>query len=302
MNNIKSSAIEKTPNEVCYGFSINSGLNGIDLDQTPDPLRYRSEAADAIAYTQMVNKQHYDRRHHPQFFRVGDWVRIRLHRGYTTPNIKDLGKKFGPQTKGPYKILERIGRLAYRLDINPQVTKIHPVISVAHLEGVPNPTLDPYERPVPEEPGSVEVEEDIKPHWEIERIVNKRVINTTRGEKTQYLLHWKGFGTKDDMWIDAKGMNADELIKEYNANKYLESTNETKEPRRGRGRPRKVMTNETPKPETRPRGRPRKNRQDSEHQADALYLSSASAAQGPHNPASGASRLRRQQMTSHVVD
>jgi len=42
-------------------------------------------------------------------------------------------KKFGGQYAGPFKITERIGRLAYRLEL-PQNWKINDVISIDHLE------------------------------------------------------------------------------------------------------------------------------------------------------------------------
>ena len=47
-----------------------------------------------------------------------------------------VSSKFGPQFVGPFKIRERIGRLAYRLDL-PANMKIHDVVSVAG--GYPRP-------------------------------------------------------------------------------------------------------------------------------------------------------------------
>ncbi|KAN0069219.1 hypothetical protein V8E54_012848 [Elaphomyces granulatus] len=58
---------------------------------------------------------------------------LRLHRGYSIPQIEVLGRKLGPQFAGPFMVVEKIGPLAYRLNL-PLHWKIHPVVSIAHLE------------------------------------------------------------------------------------------------------------------------------------------------------------------------
>ena len=77
------------------------------------------------------------------YFKVGQMVNLRLHWGYTVPSSKLLLIKIQRQFVGPFKVLERIGKLAYRSDI-PAHWKIYPVISVAYLEPAPNPEKDPY--------------------------------------------------------------------------------------------------------------------------------------------------------------
>jgi len=36
-----------------------------------------------------------------------------------------------------------------------------------------------------------------------------------RGHKLQYLVHWKGYPTADDSWVDHNDLNAPELLKEF---------------------------------------------------------------------------------------
>ena len=36
-----------------------------------------------------------------------------------------------------------------------------------------------------------------------------------RGRKLQYLMHWKGYPTTDDSWVDHGDLNAPELLKEF---------------------------------------------------------------------------------------
>ena len=85
-NNSVSAPLGKSPNEVAYRFSPNHALDLGTYEKHVLPQNVaRLEAADAIAFAQMHAKYHYDRRHHPQFFRPGDYALLRLHRGYNVP-------------------------------------------------------------------------------------------------------------------------------------------------------------------------------------------------------------------------
>jgi hypothetical protein len=123
------------------------------------------------------------------------------------PDTKTLGPKLSRQRTGPFKILERVGRLAYRLEL-PLHWRIHPVISIAHLEPAKE---DPFDRPVPNHPDAVFSDE-----WEIERIVNKRIRRTKGGKHaTEYLVRWTGYGPEYDQWYKEKDLsNAREAIKD----------------------------------------------------------------------------------------
>lgn len=102
----------------------------------------------------MFMKRHYDSKHKPIFFNIGDYISLRLHRGYNIPGLSERNVKIEQQFAGPFKIIERVGQLAYRLELPPAM-KVHPVISIAHLEPaisiahlepVPNPSADSFER------------------------------------------------------------------------------------------------------------------------------------------------------------
>ena len=152
------------------------------------------DAKDAIAFATMKMKAYYDNRHTPMYFDVGDMVKLRLHRGYKVPGI--LPHKIGPQFVGPFRVTERIGKLAYRLQL-PDNMKIHNVISVAMLEPMPNPSDDPYYRQPPPPPPVV-VDGEIE--HVIERLVDKRRIRRGRGWSTQYLIKWEGYGPEHNTW------------------------------------------------------------------------------------------------------
>ena len=52
----------------------------------------------------------------PMFLKVNDIALIWLYKGYSLPYAK-VSKKLGQQYAGLFKVLKRIGRLAYRLEI-----------------------------------------------------------------------------------------------------------------------------------------------------------------------------------------
>ena len=56
-----------TPNEAVYGFTPNAALDltKYKKDSLPSAAAARLEVSDAIAFTQMSAKFHYDRRHQP---------------------------------------------------------------------------------------------------------------------------------------------------------------------------------------------------------------------------------------------
>jgi hypothetical protein len=153
----------RTPNEICYRFTPNFVF---DLAQPELGLGIpaaRAEVSDAIDWGVMNAKGSYDRKH------------------------TLMSKKLGQQYAGPFKVIERVGRLAYRLEI-PEHWSVHNVFSIAHLEP-DTPGNDPYNRPVPPQPPAVSADQMT---WEVERILNKRVIKRIRGHATEYLIRWLG--------------------------------------------------------------------------------------------------------------
>ena len=217
-NNSISAATKHTPNEVAYGFSLNKPLDLASTEyekQTLPPHLVRLAASDAIAFAQTNSKFHYDRRHQPQFFRQGDKVLLRLHQGYKIPT--NHGRKYAQQYAGPFQVLERIGRLAYRLDI-PEHWRLHPVFTVAQLEPCPPAEQDPYARPRPTNPPGIDAEqrEDPKiPEWHVERLLNKRVIAKGKGFATEYLVRWKNWGPQWDKWTNVNKLFCPDLVEEY---------------------------------------------------------------------------------------
>ena len=97
-----------------------------------------------------------------------------------------VSNKFGPQFVGPFKVLERIERLVYRLQLPPNI-KIYNVVSVTQLKPTIDPSLDKYNRrPPPPSPTIV----DNKEEWEVERLLRKRSrrIRRAKTKLLEYLI------------------------------------------------------------------------------------------------------------------
>ena len=69
-------------------------------------------------------------------FEKGDWVFLRL-QPYKDVSLKKLNKenKFAPKYYGPYKVLQKIGSMSYKLEI-PASSQVHPFFYVSCLNKV----------------------------------------------------------------------------------------------------------------------------------------------------------------------
>ena len=212
LNGTRNASTGCTPHELMYGMKLHSPLN-IGF-RTPEFQEFtiRKDAAEALKYAATYMKKYYDRRHEPQHFAEGDSVYIRLHKGYSIPD-KDVSRKLLQQDAGPFRVIERVGRLAYRLELPPHM-RIHDVISVAHLEPAPMGE-DPFGRPYQPNPQPV-TEDSEGAEYELDTILNKRTIRRGRKNVKQYLVRWKGYGAQWNEWYDDANLpNARELIEEF---------------------------------------------------------------------------------------
>lgn len=143
-------------------------------DYRPD----RVDAADALAFASMVIKKYYNQKYKDRTFDVGDFVVIRLYRGYRL--LRNISPKLQQQFAGPFKVLERVEKLAYRLKL-PVEIKVYPVVSVAYLKEMK--TQDPYNQ---EHYWTGHLDDTDEP--EPSRLLNKRTLRRRGGgEAIQYL-------------------------------------------------------------------------------------------------------------------
>jgi hypothetical protein len=91
---------------------------------------------DNLTMAQNRMKQQADQNRSERSFEVGDWVFLRL-QPYKQMSHKQAKKdnKLSPKYYGPYKVLEKIGTMAYKLEL-PTSSRVHPVFHVSCLKKV----------------------------------------------------------------------------------------------------------------------------------------------------------------------
>ena len=266
-NNSVSATTGKSPNECIYGFTPVQSTDFAKASASPEVLlsakQVRMEVADAMAFAQMSSKTIYDKKHQPLSLKAGDYALLKLHKGYNIPSAAFLGRKLGQQYAGPFRILEKIGNLAYRLKL-PSHWQIHPVLTIAQLEPCPDPTTDPFERPRPsrQEPIFVDGDTDAVKSFEVEKITAHR---PTARRGMEFLVRWKGYGPEEDVWRNVPELgNALDVLDDYKKlnPQDFPAIGPTKTRKHGRPTktPRKRQPTEIPRP-TKRRGRPARNTQ-----------------------------------------
>ena len=87
--------------------------------------------------------------------------------------------KFAPRYLGPFKVLERIGQVAHRLEL---LVSIHDVFHVSLLKRYLWDRIGRIDPPPPPE-----VIDD-EPEWEVETILDHRLVERGRKKKVEYLI------------------------------------------------------------------------------------------------------------------
>ena len=140
-NNSFQASLGMAPQEALYGRKCPSPVHWFEtgqtsLDQT-DFMRETTEAVKLIRQrletAQSRQKSYADKRRRPLEFLVGDAVFLKV---APLKGVMRFGKKgkLSPRYIGPFEIIERIGKVAYRLALNPELASVHNVFHVSMLK------------------------------------------------------------------------------------------------------------------------------------------------------------------------
>lgn len=115
-------------------------------------------------------------------------------------------EKLDHRRLGPFNIIEKIGNLAYRLEL-PSSMKIHNVFHVSLLEAYHEDST-PGRFQVPPAP----IEMSGHQMFEIEGILDSRIYR----KQLQYLVQWKGYGPQDNTWEPLESLETvQDLVEEF---------------------------------------------------------------------------------------
>ncbi|KAJ9557088.1 hypothetical protein OSB04_011702 [Centaurea solstitialis] len=140
-NNSYHASIQCAPYEALYGRKCRSPLNWLEVGENrlfrPDVVQ---ETTDKIKMVQEKlktardrQKSYADNRRKPLEFQVGDKVLLKVS---PWKGIIRFGKKgkLNPRFVGPFRVIERIGPVAYRLDLPIELSSIHDTFHVSNLK------------------------------------------------------------------------------------------------------------------------------------------------------------------------
>ena len=170
-------------------------------------------------------KKHYDRKHMPMSFAVGDKVML------LTKNLRQLrpSKKLSDRYLGPFVVEQVVGthRQAYKLKL-PQIYHIPPVFHVSLLE----PFIQGANEELTEQQ-IIEIEGEL--HWIVESVLAHR--DNTKTKRREYLVKWRDYSPAENTWEPAEHFQDQTWVEEYE--KTAHSQQEKKQ-RGGLKKPRRL--------------------------------------------------------------
>ncbi|WVZ93704.1 hypothetical protein U9M48_039664 [Paspalum notatum var. saurae] len=200
-NNSYQKSLEMAPFEALYGRRCRTPLNwsksGERVTFSPDLVTQAEEQVRFIhsnlKRAQSRQKSYSAKRRRPLAFEEGDHVYLWVSpmRGVHRFGVKG---KLAPRYIGPFKITERCGSAAYRLELPPHLAVVHDVFHVSQLKKclrVPEEVVDASQLQI--EPDLTYEEQPIKILDQKQRATRRRTINF-------YKVQWSNHSEEEATW------------------------------------------------------------------------------------------------------
>lgn len=193
-----------TPFKILYGRDP-PVVNRVSRGQTPvdsvdEILQERDIILDELRVqllrAQQKMKSNADKKRREEQFEVGQRVYVKLQPYRQRSLAQRPYEKLEAKYYGPFEILQRIGQVAYRLQL-PDSSKIHPVFHISQLKLANGPR--PSSPTIPSQLTS-----DLELVVEPETVLDVRQLQ----QRVEVLLKWKGLPLFEATWEEATAIEA----------------------------------------------------------------------------------------------
>ena len=210
-NNAVNSTTSLSPFQALLGFNPNFQIRDGDVrvEKEAPAAQHRFEKLNELreklqtSWRKATEAQatQYNKRHQEMSFKKNDIVAL------STKNLRlkeGTTKKLSPRWIGPFRILECVGKQAYRLLLPDEYAAIHNVFPVSLLQPWEQREGEPEQLPLPELADDDE--------WEVEEIKDDQCFE----DELHYLVKWWGWPSEYNQWVPESAMaNSPKIIAKY---------------------------------------------------------------------------------------
>jgi Chromo (CHRromatin Organisation MOdifier) domain len=168
-------------------------------------MKTRSRSANAsIQLYNNIMASYANKRRRPEEHQVGDLVMLST-KFFKPPSDSSRARKLAPKFAGPYKVIQRVSPVAYKLEL-PQGANAHPAFHSSLLKVY---KIDSTGERVSQVPEPISVDGQVE--YIVDAVLNERV----RRGKMEYLVHWAGYHTNDSTWEPVANVLGSEALVSY---------------------------------------------------------------------------------------
>ncbi|WVZ58094.1 hypothetical protein U9M48_008400 [Paspalum notatum var. saurae] len=200
-NNSYQKSLEMAPFEALYGRRCRTPLNwsepGERVTFGPDLVTQAEEQVKFIhsnmKRAQSRQQSYFDRRRRPIAFEEGDQVYLRVSpmKGVHRFGVKG---KLAPRYVGPFKITEKCGSVAYRLELPPHLAAVYDVFHASQLKKclrMPEEVVDTSQ---------IQIQPDLTYEEKPIKILDQKQRSTRRRAINFYKVQWSNHSEKEATW------------------------------------------------------------------------------------------------------
>lgn len=166
-------------------------------------------AADAIRKANVYRAEYANKSRRDCHISVGDLVMLSTKN--LMPESYQGARKLMPKYSGPYKVIEAVTPVTFRLNL-PQAVLGRKVHNAFHASLLKPFHADTQFGRSPNPPPPITLD-DGSEAYEVERVLQHR----TRRGRSQYLVKWKGYHDTENSWVSENDIDAPELLAAFHS-------------------------------------------------------------------------------------